>query len=116
AASIYILRFDGLSPSRACALAEDALSGEGLVGRLPGRSVGLLRIAGKSAAPDALRAQLAGRLGARLAQLEPSAKDVRVHIAERHGWTDRHESAVEIVEELMEEPGIAYPLGRRWPS
>jgi nicotinamide riboside kinase len=41
---------------------------------------------------------------------------VRVHIAERHGWTDRHESAVEIVEELMEEPGIAYPLGRRWPS
>lgn len=114
--SIFVLRFEGLSASRACALAEDALGEEGLVGRLPDRSVGLLRIADEAPEPDALRARLMARLAARLARLEPAARSVRVHVAERHDWTDRLAGAAETVEQLMDAPVLTLPLERPWRS
>lgn len=112
--SIFVLRFEGLSASRACALAEDALGEEGLVGRLPDRSVGLLRIADEAPEPDALRARLVARLAARLARLEPAMEGVRVHVAERHGWTDQFDGAAEAIELLMDAPALAFALERPW--
>ena len=112
--SIYVLRFDGLPPSRAHALAEEALREEGLVGRLPDRSVGLLRIADDAPPPDALRDRLARRLAARLWRSGATDGPVVLHVAERHGWTDRLEGAADAIEDLMDAPGVALTLERPW--
>jgi hypothetical protein len=112
--SVYVLRFEGLTPSRAHALAEDALRQEGLVGRLPEGSIGLLRIADDAPPPEALRARLARRLAAQLWRSGPVEAPVTLHVAERHGWTDRFDGAAEAIEDLMDEPGAALALERPW--
>lgn len=111
--SIYVLRFEGLSPSRAHALAEDALRPEGLVGRLPGRS-GLLRIADDAPPPEAVRARLGRRLAAEFWRNGQASGAVTVLVAERHGWTDRFDGAAVAIEDLMDAPGVAIALERPW--
>ena len=113
-ASIYVLRFDGLAPSRAHALAGESLRQEGLVGRLPDRSIGLLRIADDAPPPDVLRARFARRLAAQLWRGEPPEGPVTLRLAERHGWTDEFDGAAGAIEELMDAPLVAIPLDRPW--
>ena len=112
--SLYVLRFEGLAPSRAHALAEDALRPEGLVGRLPGRSIGLLRIADDAPPPEALRTRLCRRLAAELWRNGQASGPVTVHVAERHGWTDRFDGAAVAIEELIDAPGMTMALERPW--
>lgn len=111
--SLYVLRFDGLPAAQAASLVEQTLGEEALVGRLPDRGVGLLLIDGVASSPAAKRANLTRRLAKRLASRGEAPDGIRVHVAERHGWSDEIEGAAHVVEDMMNAPALVLPLHAR---
>jgi len=110
--SIYVLRLEGLPAPLAARLVEEELGEEALVGRLPDRSLGLLLVDAGAPSPDAQRALLAKRLAGRLAR-NGTGGEIRIHVAERHGWSDQLEGVAHVVEDMMDAPTIALPLRAR---
>ena len=111
--SLYVLRLEGLAAPAAASLVEEELGEDALVGRLPDRSLGLLLIDASAPSPEAQRALLAKRLAGRLARRGAPGGEIRIHVAERHGWSDELEGVAHVVEDMMDAPTIALPLRAR---